>query len=88
MEWEPDDKLAVAYVAIPAITEAVPSVVVPSLNVTVPVATEGETGTVNVTGTLTVDGSRLEVSVVVVLVFVVPPPALLTALRALIRPQP
>ena len=77
---------AVAYIATPAVRVPVPKLVVPSKNVTVPVAVEGETVAVKVTVWPRVDGLRLEVSVVVVLVLVVPPAAAVTAFNAFSLP--
>lgn len=54
---------------MPLLRVPVPSVVVPSLNVTVPLAAEGDTVAVNVTDELYVDGFAEDASVVVVLVF-------------------
>ena len=54
-------------VAFPLLIEPVPSVVLPSLKVTVPVAAEGETVAVNVTDDPYVDGFADEASVSVVL---------------------
>ena len=45
---DPAERVAVVYVALPLDTVPVPSVVLPSLNVTVPVAVDG-TVAVNVT---------------------------------------
>jgi hypothetical protein len=57
----------VLYVAIPLLTLPLPSVVLPSLNVTVPVAVVDETVAVNVTEELNADGFDDDESVVVVL---------------------
>jgi hypothetical protein len=54
-------------VAFPLLIAPVPSVVLPSLKVTVPVAAEGETVAVNVTDDPYVDGFADEASVSVVL---------------------
>src|SRR5689334_6842520 len=66
MEWAATERVAVVKVAIPPASVPVPSVVAPSLNVTVPVAAEGETVAVNVTGTPAPAGFSDEVSEVVV----------------------
>lgn len=62
----------VERVAVPELSVPVPSVVVPLLNVTVPVAADGETVAVNVTGEPTVGVVVDGVSVVVVAVVPVP----------------
>jgi len=54
-------------VAVPPESAPVPSVVVPSLKVTVPVALLGETAAVNVTGWPNTEGLADEETVVVVL---------------------
>ena len=57
MECEPDAKVDVVKVAIPLLLiVVVPSVVLPSLNFTVPVAAKGATDAVKVSGTFTVEG--------------------------------
>ena len=87
MEWvTPAARLEMESVARPLLRVPVPSEVDPSLNVTVPVAVEGETVAVKVTVWPRVDGLRLEVSVVVVLVLVVPPAAAVTAFNAFSLP--
>jgi hypothetical protein len=53
-------------VATPPLRDPVPNVVLPSLNVTVPVAIDGETVAVKVTDVPYVDGFRDEVSATVV----------------------
>jgi hypothetical protein len=50
MECEPTTKLDVLNVAVPPLNVPVPSVVDPSINVTVPVAADGLTTAVSVTG--------------------------------------
>ena len=62
MEWEPRAKLDVVRAAIPPPSVPVPSVVLPSMNVIVPVAAEGVTEAVNVTGALKGEGFADEVS--------------------------
>jgi hypothetical protein len=57
----------VLYMAIPLLTLPLPSVVLPSLNVTVPVAVVDETVAVNVTEEPKADGFDDDKSVVVVL---------------------
>src|SRR5437773_2095925 len=64
-------------VACPALSVPLPSVVAPSLNVTVPVAEVGVTAAVNVTDWTNTDGLSDEATVVVV-------PALLTAINGLV----
>jgi len=54
---------------LPLLSVPVPNVVVPSLNVTVPVAADGDTVAVKVTDELYVDGLDEDESVVVVFVF-------------------
>jgi hypothetical protein len=56
IECAPADKADVLKVARPLLSVPVPSVVLPSLNVTVPVAAEGVTVAVNVTEVPAVDG--------------------------------
>jgi len=53
MEWEPVARLDVLKAAIPPLNEPVPREVDPSINVTVPVATDGVTTAVKVTVALT-----------------------------------
>jgi hypothetical protein len=89
MEWLLTERLEVANDALPALSAALPIAVVPSRNVTVPVAVEGETAAVNVTPWPEVAGLTLDVTAVVVVVLPLPPPAaIVTALDALTRPQP
>jgi hypothetical protein len=66
IEWFPADKLEVVNVAVPLFSVPLPSVVLPSKNVTVPVAGDGETANVNVTACPTLDGLTLELSVMAV----------------------
>lgn len=66
MEWVPGARLFVENVATPALRTPVPSVVVPSEKVTVPVAVDGETVAVNVMFVPCGAAVELEVSVVVV----------------------
>jgi hypothetical protein len=49
IEFDPTANVEVLYVALPPLTVPVPSVVLPFLNVTVPVAVEIERAAVNVT---------------------------------------
>jgi hypothetical protein len=67
IEWEPPASADVPYVARPLLTAPVPRVVLPSLNVTVPVAAEGEIVAVNVTELLYAEGFKEDANVVVVL---------------------
>src|SRR6266581_5054889 len=67
MECDPGARLAGVRVAVPPESAPVPSVVVPSLKVTVPVALLGETAAVNVTGWPNTEGLADEETVVVVL---------------------
>jgi hypothetical protein len=67
MSWLPDDRLAVMSTAFPALRALVPRVVVPSKNVTVPVANDGVTVAVKLTDSPTTEGLREEASVVLVL---------------------
>ena len=68
MEWEPTDSVEVVKVAFPLLIVPVPSVLVPSLKVTVPVAPDGVTVAVNVTEVPKVDGFADELKPRVVLV--------------------
>ena len=63
MECEPAARVEVVYVATPLVIVVVPSVVLPSLNFTVPVAASGVTLAVKVSGILTVDGFAEDVNV-------------------------
>jgi hypothetical protein len=65
MECEATDSVEVLYVAFPPLSVRVPSVVLPSLNVTVPVAAEGVTVAVNVTEVPKPEGFSDDVTVVV-----------------------
>ena len=56
MEWEPRAKPDVVKVVTPPLRVPVPRLVFPSKNVTIPVAAEGVTVAVNVTGALKGDG--------------------------------
>jgi len=67
MEWAPPERLAVAKVATPTRKVPLPSVVLPSKKVTVPVAPDGETIAVKVADCPKVDGLRFELRPVVVL---------------------
>jgi hypothetical protein len=67
IECEPGARLAGVRVAVPPDSTPVPSVVVPSLNVTVPVALLGETVAVKVTGWPNTEGLADEETVVLVL---------------------
>ena len=67
MECEPGARLTGVRVAVPPDSVLVPSVVEPSLNVTVPVALLGETAAVNVTGWPNTEGLTDEETVVLVL---------------------
>ena len=76
MGWEPCVSEEVLNVAFPALIGPVPSVVVPSLNVTVPVmvpAVAELTLAVNATDVPTVEGFSDEVTVVVVAAGAAPP---------------
>ena len=66
IECDPTPNVDVTNVALPLAIVPVPRVVVPSLNVTVPVAVEGETVAVKVTEEPNVDGFAEEASVTVV----------------------
>ena len=66
IEWDPAERLDVEALALPPVSVALPSDVLPSKNCTVPVADDGETVAVNVTFWPYVDGFRLEATVVVV----------------------
>jgi hypothetical protein len=63
IESEPAAKVDVLYVASPLLSVPVPRVVLPSLNVTVPVAADGVTVAVKVTGEPYVDGFAEEAKV-------------------------
>ena len=63
IECEPVKSVEIANVAFPPLIVPVPSVVLPSLKVTVPVAAVGESVAVNVTELPYVDGFNEEVSV-------------------------
>jgi len=78
----------VEKVAFPLLSDELPSVEVPSRNVTEPVAVMGATAAVKVTNCPDVDGLRLEVSVVVLFVFEPTPAAACTAAKAFTTPQP
>ena len=65
IEWDPAERLDVEALALPPVSGALPSDVLPSKNCTVPVADDGATVAVNVTFWPDVDGLRLEVTVVV-----------------------
>ena len=67
IECEPGARLTGVRVAVPPDNVPVPSVVDPSLNVTVPVALLGETAAVNVTGWPNTEGLTDEETVVLVL---------------------
>jgi len=67
IEWLPTARPEVVKVVCPVLKVELPSAVVPSRKVTVPVAEEGETVAVNVTDWPEVDGLRVEVAAVVVL---------------------
>ena len=86
IEWLPAARLEMVKVAFPLLKTELPSVEVPSRNVTFPVAEEGETVAVKVTAWPDVDGLRLESSAVVVLLFEPVPTAACTAAKALTRP--
>ena len=66
IECDPGDRLEVETLALPPLSVAVPSDVVPSKTCTVPVADDGDTLAVNITFWPDVDGFRLEETVVVV----------------------
>ena len=66
IECDPGDRLEVETLALPPLSVALPSDVLPSKNCTVPVADDGETVAVNVTFWPYVDGFGLEETVVVV----------------------
>jgi hypothetical protein len=65
IEWEATERVEVLYVALPPLSVPVASVVLPSLNVTVPVAAEGVTVAVNVTDIPKPEGFSDDVKVVV-----------------------
>ena len=56
IECDPTSRVEMLSVALPVAIAPVPSVVVPSLNVTVPVAVDGVNVAANVTATPNVDG--------------------------------
>ena len=66
MEWLPPPSADVLYVATPPLSVPVPRVVVPSMNVTVPVELEGNTVAVKVTDAPNVEGFNEEASVIAV----------------------
>ena len=68
IEWVATVSADVTNVATPPATAPVPMEVAPSKKVTVPVAAEGETLAVNITVCPKVDGFKLELNPVVVLV--------------------
>jgi hypothetical protein len=68
IEFDPTASVEMLEVAFPALIEPVPSVVLPSVNVTAPVAVVGVTVAVNVTDEPYVDGFADEASVTVVFV--------------------
>jgi len=65
IEWEPAVRVEVLKVAFPLLRLPVPNVVLPSLNVTVPVQVEGATVAVNFTEDPYVEGLDDDVSVIV-----------------------
>jgi hypothetical protein len=67
IEWDPTARVDVLYVATPPPSVPVPSVVLPSLNVTVPVAAGGVTVAVKVTDAPKPEGFAEDATVVVVL---------------------
>jgi len=69
IECDPTASVDVLKVAFPLLNEPVPSVVVPSLNVTVPVAADGVTVAVKVTDEPNADGFAEEETLVDVFVF-------------------
>lgn len=69
IECAPAVSVDVVNIAVPLLRVLVPKVVLPSLNVTVPVAADGETVAVNFTDEPYVEGFSEDASVVVVLVF-------------------
>jgi hypothetical protein len=87
IEWDPAVNFDVLYVALPLLSVPVPRVVLPSLNVTVPVAANGVTVAVNVTDEPYVDGFADEDNVVEVFVFAnaSPPRTRQPRMRATIR---
>ena len=70
-EWEPTERVLLANVATPLESVPVPSVVAPSMKVTVPVAVEGATVAVNVTEAPKVEGFKEDVSVVLVVLLTI-----------------
>src|ERR671926_342487 len=69
MAWLPTASDEVVNVATPPESTALPSAVAPSVKLTVPLAVDGVTVAVNVTGWPNVDGLDDDVSVVVVAVW-------------------
>ena len=69
MEWEPTESADVDCAATPFAMVALPRLAVPSKNVTVPVAEEGETAAVKVTLVEKAAGLADEVREVPVLIF-------------------
>jgi hypothetical protein len=65
IEFDPTANIEVLKVAFPLLIVPVPKVVLPFLNVTVPVAAEGDSVAVNVTDEPYVEGFAEEVSVTV-----------------------
>lgn len=66
MECDPAVRVEVLRVAFPLLIVPVPSIVLPSLNVTVPDAVDGDIVAVNVTDVPYVDGFLDEATVIVV----------------------
>jgi hypothetical protein len=77
IEWLPatrferGQELLTPHIALPPFKVAVPSVLVPSKKVTVPVAPVGATVAVNINGWPDIDGLGLPLSIVVVLMLAV-----------------
>jgi hypothetical protein len=71
IECEPTASVEILKVVLPLLRVPVPSVVDPSLNVTIPVAAVGDNVAVNVTEVPYPEGFTDEVSVVVVLVLAI-----------------
>jgi len=69
IECEPTARAEMLYVALPLLSGPVPNCVLPSINVTVPVAVAGVTVAVNVTEEPNNDGFTDEANVVVVAVW-------------------
>jgi hypothetical protein len=82
IEFEPTANVDVLYVAFPLLSVPVPRVVLPFLNVTVPVAADGVTVAVKVTEEPYVDGFEEEATVVEVEVFAKTTPAKKTQLTS------